>query len=159
MEISNSPSQQCWFEGLPGARIPYGDEATIKRYFASSELANELSAEDFLFAVEKRLFIEWCGEQKSKGLPANTSDFDYGIFEIFIADEMQYEFERSTLPDERFNREKFYEVRNRVLEAFVQNAVEFLKENRGIDGVRGNTRNLRCDLRYYIETGRQNKAA
>ena len=152
MRLFNSGIQQGWFAGLPGARIPYGDKDKIREYFEKSDLATQLSADEFLFAIKKRFYVEWCLEQEAKGLKTdNGRAFDYGIFERFVADESQYEFERSTLPEERSNRGTFYAVRHRVLDAFVQNAVEFLKENQGIDGVKGNYRNLRCDLKPYLE--------
>lgn len=149
MKLFKNYDQEVWFNGLPGARIPYGDEDKLTEYFQRSDLGQELSGKDFLFAVKKRLFIEWCMEQLSKGLPAKTSDFDFGVYERLIAEEIQYEFERSTLPEDRKNRGTFYEVRNRVLEAFVSNAVLFLNENQGIDGL-NTRRNLRCDLSQFI---------
>ena len=160
MRLFNSVIQQAWFERLPQARIPYGDEDKLKEYFISSEIAKELSPDEFVFVIGKRLYLEWCLEQESKG--SNTDcgrAFDYDVFEKYIADEMQYEFERSTLPDERSNRVTFYTVRHRVLDAFVQNAVKFLKENQGIDGKPENRRNLRCDLTPYLEKIRQRQAA
>lgn len=160
MRLFNCGLQESWFKGLPSARIPYGDEDKLREYFERSDLARELDSKDFLFAIQKRLYLEWCLEQESKGLPTGEGRlFDNGVFEKLIADEMQYEFERSTLPNERSNRGTFYEVRNRVLEAFVKNAVLFLKENQGIDGVKGNNRNLRCNLDVYITRPQTQQAA
>ena len=156
MKLFTSLIQQSWFEGLPVALMPYGDEDKITEYFKSSDLASKLSSSDFLFFIGKRMYIEWCLEQESKGVDTDHGrKFDYRVYEKFIADESQYEFERSTLPDERSNRGTFYEVRLRVLEAFVKNAVSFLQENKGIDGVSGNRRNLRCDLSSYLDKRRQ----
>ena len=153
MRLFNSIIQEAWFEGLPGARIPYGDRDKMKEYFKSTDLAKELTETDFIFFVEKILYIEWCLEQESKGMKTDSGrGFDHSVFEKFVTDEMQYEFERSTIPDKRSNRGTFYETRHRVLEAFVKNAVLFLEENKGIDGVKGNYRNLRTDLRPYLSS-------
>lgn len=160
MRLFNCLLQQSWFEGLPEARIPYGDEDKIREYFDSSELSKEISPDDFLFVIRKRIYIEWCLEQESKGLKTGEGrDFDYRVYEKFIADETIYELERSTAPEERSDRGVYYGARHRVLEAFVQNAALFLKENQGIDGKDGNHRNLRCDLKPFLERMHQQTAA
>jgi len=146
---------------LPRAEIPLGDAAHIKEFYSKHK--GDLTIPDSWVVeyIGTRLFIEWCGEMRSKGLPADTNKFDYDVFKKFVNDEMQYEFERpDSLSDKGEDRRGgFYNVRHKVLEALTLNAIEFFKENGGIDGIQGNTRNLRCDLRPYLEMRKHLKKA
>ena len=141
-----------WLESLPRASIPGGDANHISSFY--SKYRGDLLIPDSLVVdyIGTRMFIEWCEEMRSKHLLADTTKFDFDVFKKFMDDEIHYEFERGTIPlEERKNRGVYYDVRHRVLEAFTLNVIDFFSENRGIDGIPGNTRNLRCDLRSYLE--------
>jgi hypothetical protein len=156
---TGSYSREAFLGSLPKATIPSGDVPYLCAFYRPHMEGLVFEPVEFVTAVATRLFIEWCGEQQSKGLRADTNGFDTEIFKRFVSDEVHYEYERPRSEPDKGNRGGYYRVRHRILEAFTLNAVDFIRENGGVDGVPGNSRNLRCDLRPYLDQILQAKAA